>query len=166
LVALESACLTLAEQGDVSAQSNLGWLYDGMIPNRLADSAKWYRRAAEQGDARSQNNLGSKYLRGRGVLKDYGEALAWFRRSAKQGFAPAQGNLCLMYADGLGVPEDNVKAYTWCNIATTTAPTSEVEPEGYAMVRDSVEKRMKPIDLALAQELSKRCVQSGYAGCD
>lgn len=166
LVALEQACLKLAQQGDVSAQSNLGWLYDGLIPNRLAESANWYRRAAEQGDARSQNNLGSKYLRGRGVLKDYGEALAWFRKSARQGFGPAQGNLCLMYADGLGVPKDNVKAYAWCNIATATAPASQDEAGGYAEVRDSVEAKMSPEDVIRAQEKSKECVTRNYAGCD
>lgn len=166
LAAFESACLQLAEQGDVSAQSNLGWLYDGMIPNRLVDSAKWYRRAAEQGDARSQANLASKYLRGRGVLKDYQEALVWFRKSALQGYAFAQGYLCIMYADGLGIPVDNVKAYAWCNIATVTAPNDGLPPAEYASVREFVAAKMSPKEVTRAQAISRGCLENSYAGCD
>jgi uncharacterized protein len=166
LAALEVACLPLAEAGDVSAQSNLGWLYDGMISDRLAESAKWYRRAAEQGDATSQNNLGSKYLLGRGVLKDYGEALLWFRKSAKQGFAPAQGHLCLMYADGLGTPVDNVKAYAWCNIATVTALIEDLPADQYAAVREAVGGEMTADGVNRAQALSRNCIDTNYAECD
>lgn len=166
LAPLEESCLRLAEQGNVLAQRNIGWLYDGLIPDRLADSAIWYRRAAEQGDARSQANLAFKYLQGRGVLKDYGEALVWFRASARQGYAFAQGYLCIMYADGLGTEVNNVKAYAWCNIATVTAPNDDLPPAEYVEVRERVAAKMGGEEIARAQVFSRECIESSYAGCD
>ena len=43
----------LAEQGDVSAQYNLGIIYaNGRgVPENDAEAVKWYSKAAEQGDA-------------------------------------------------------------------------------------------------------------------
>ena len=51
----------LAEQGNASAQHNLGFMYDkgqgGTQDGK--EAVKWYRLAAEQDDADAQNNLGS-----------------------------------------------------------------------------------------------------------
>jgi uncharacterized protein len=64
-------------------------------------AAAWYRRAAEQGYAKAQLNLGQMYLRGRGVSKDYVEALNWIRKAADQGDARAEDALGFMYCKGL-----------------------------------------------------------------
>ena len=55
---------------------------------------------AEQGDATAQCNLGYMYANGRGVAKDYYEAVKWYRLSAEQGNAQAQSNLGYMYSNG------------------------------------------------------------------
>jgi TPR repeat protein len=68
---------------------------------------------AERGDAVAQNILGSWYAAGRGVPRNYAEALKWFRRSAAQGYAVAQNRLGLCYASGLGVPRDYAEAARW-----------------------------------------------------
>ncbi len=62
-----------AEQGDASAQFNLGLTYDNGIgvPQDHAEAAKWTRRAAEQGHAMAQFNLGVMYANGEGVSQDY-----------------------------------------------------------------------------------------------
>jgi TPR repeat protein len=52
-----------AEQGDASAQFNLGQIYrkgKGVAQND-AEAAKWYRKAAEQGHVKAQYNLGVSY---------------------------------------------------------------------------------------------------------
>jgi TPR repeat protein len=51
---------SLAEQGDASAQSNLGVLYEkGQGTARdYREALKWYRQAAQQGYADAQFNLG------------------------------------------------------------------------------------------------------------
>ena len=42
---------------------------------------------AEQGDANAQTNLGVMYETGRGVPKDYNEAVRLYRLAAEQGYA-------------------------------------------------------------------------------
>ena len=61
--------LSRAEQGDASAQFNLGQMYkDGEgVPKDLAEAAKWWRKAAGQGHADAQFELGYAYKRGRGI---------------------------------------------------------------------------------------------------
>jgi len=74
----------LAEQGDASAQFNLGVMYDNGwgVPQNYTEAAKWYRQAAEQGQADAQNNLGVMYLQGQGVPQDYTLAYSWLNLAA------------------------------------------------------------------------------------
>ena len=60
---------------------------------RLAKWAAVYRIRAERGDAKSQYELGAMYYYGKGVTKDYAEAVHWYRKSAEQGEADAQYSL-------------------------------------------------------------------------
>ena len=108
-----------AEQGDASAQLNLGDMYAGGVgvPQDDTEAVKWYRLAAEQGDAGTQYNLGVGYSLGVGVLKDDAEAARWFRLAADQGDAGAQSNLGFMYREGRGVPQDDAEAVRWFRLA-------------------------------------------------
>ena len=70
---------TLAEQGHVWAQFNLGVMYDsgrGVYEN-YPEAANWYRRAAEQGYAGAQLKLGIFHAVGQGVLEDFVSAHMW-----------------------------------------------------------------------------------------
>ena len=61
-----------AEQGDASAQLDLGVMYatgEG-VPQDAAEAVRWFRLAAEQGDASAQFNLGVRYDTGEGVPQD------------------------------------------------------------------------------------------------
>ena len=62
-----------AEQGDATAQYNLGIMYDNGqgVPQDYKEAIKWYRLAAEQGNAKAQYNLGAMYDNGEGVPQDY-----------------------------------------------------------------------------------------------
>jgi len=53
------------------------------------------------------------YKYGKGVPKDYAEAVKWFRKAAEQGDADAQGFLGVMCYIGDGVPEDKTEAVKW-----------------------------------------------------
>ena len=74
----------LAEQGNASAQNNLGNMYrDGQgIARNYKESVKWFRRAAEQQHARAQNNLGVMFAAGQGIAQDYIRAHMWFNLAA------------------------------------------------------------------------------------
>ena len=71
------------------------------------------RVLAERGDADAQAELGVRYEAGRGVERDYGEAVTWYRRAAEQGHAPGQSGLGALYGTGRGVSHDDAEAVRW-----------------------------------------------------
>ena len=74
----------LAEQGNTSAQNNLGVMYaEGRgVPQDYAEAVRWYRLAAEQGNAGAQNNLGIMYDTGEGITQDNVQAHMWYNLAA------------------------------------------------------------------------------------
>lgn len=79
--------LTLAEQGNDSAQTCLGSLYLGGLGVRrdTNQGVKWLSRAAEQGNTRAQSFLGLAYWYGDGVPQDYVVGYSWFNIAARYG---------------------------------------------------------------------------------
>src|SRR6266496_4228191 len=65
----------LAEQGDASAQNNLGVMYENGqgLSKDYGQAHVWYRQAAEQGLPSAQANIGVLYENGLGVPRDYGQ---------------------------------------------------------------------------------------------
>ncbi len=104
-----------AEQGQVTAQYILGWIYQSGegVAQDLAEAAKWYRRAADKGNADAQYALGSLYAAGGGVKRDDTEAVKLFRKAAEQGLADAQYALGLGLAFGKGATRDEQEANGW-----------------------------------------------------
>ena len=151
----------LAEAGDVSAQYNLGIMYDNGqgVPQDYAEAVRWYRLAADQGYANAQSNLGNMYRRGDGAPQDYAEAARWYRLAADQGYANAQSNLGAMYGNGDGVLEDNVMAYMWFNIGAANGN------ELGDTFRDSIAEGMTQQAIEQAQAMARECMSSGYQNC-
>ncbi len=83
----------------------LGPGYTDMSHNVKKERARLTRKDAEQGDPVAQWQLGDLYAAGRGVPKDYTEAIKWYRLSANQGNACAQCSLAFAYKWGQGVPK-------------------------------------------------------------
>jgi TPR repeat protein len=86
---------------------------DGVAAFRNQDYAvaiELWRPLAEKGDGRAQARMAELYLSGRGVLRNYAEALFWCQQSADQGEARAQYVLASMYRDGRGVKKDPLRA--------------------------------------------------------
>jgi uncharacterized protein len=151
----------LAEQGNASAQYNLGWMYEKGKAQFFYDyieALKWYRLAAEQSDAFGQNSLGRMYGQGKGVLKDSIEAAKWYRLSAEQGYARAQSGLGYMYENGLGVPQDNQISHMWYNIASANGWYSQPD-------RDKVSALMSAEDISKTTAMARECMDSNYKKC-
>ena len=74
----------IAEQGDASAQFNLGLMYakGKGVPQDYPAALKWFRKAAEQGNAAAQNSLGLMYEKGQGVPQDFVRAHMWYNVGA------------------------------------------------------------------------------------
>ena len=151
----------LAEQGDASAQNNLGAMYENGegVSQNYQKALKWYRLSAEQGHAVAQQGLAGIYHWGRGVPEDYKKAAKWYILAAQQGEKKAQNNLGGMYYHGHGVPQDYIIAHMWFNLAVSNG--SEYGIKG----RDLVAKEMTPEQIAEAQKLARECVKKNYKGC-
>jgi TPR repeat protein len=61
----------------------------------------------------SMTKVGSLYEAGRGVRKDYAQAVNWYRKSADRGDASAMKQLGKLYESGQGVPKNPAEAREW-----------------------------------------------------
>lgn len=68
---------------------------------------------AKKGHADAQHLLGLMYYMGRGVARDYKQALTWHRKAAMQGKSDAQYVVGAMYYTGNAVPQDHKTAISW-----------------------------------------------------
>lgn len=107
--------LRSAEQGDVSAQATLAFMYaKGIGTQRNEEEAvNWYLEAAGHGHLNSQFNLGVIYAKGRGVQQDYTKAFYWYQKAAEQNDVTAQATLAMMYLKGIGVERNKSAAFNW-----------------------------------------------------
>jgi len=94
--------------------------------NDFATALSEWVPLANDGNTSAQYHLGIMYRNGKGVSKDYTEALKWFRLAAKQDNIDqhlkfvfmssninAQITLGKMYEDGQGVSQDYTEALKW-----------------------------------------------------
>ena len=79
---------------------------------------KLFLELAERGVVEAQYSLGLMYGKGRGISKDYSQAVKWWHLAADQGNGKAQTNLGWMYETGKGVPKDVHKAENWYQLAS------------------------------------------------
>jgi len=105
----------LSNQGDRTAQRQLGLMYDeGQgIPKQHHQAVRWYSVAASQGDPEAPFYLGRIYHDGRGGPKNYVRARQWYRVAADRGNQKAAVNLGTMHALGLGGPKNYQMAGQW-----------------------------------------------------
>ena len=83
-----------ADQGDVVAESNLGFMFENGngVAKDDVEALKWYQKAAAQGEAVAQYNLGARYEAGHGVPKDEVESYKWYLLAGAQGNVTAKKN--------------------------------------------------------------------------
>ena len=99
------------------------------------------------------------YVNGEGIQQDYDKAFDWYTKAAKQGNADAQFNLGVMYLNGEGLIQNHKKAYMWFNLAIHNGHSDEQK------AKDKVTKKLSSQDLIEAEEMAKRCINSGYKDC-
>lgn len=88
-----------AEQGDVTAQFNLGRIYyKGQgIKRNYPEALKWFKKAAQQAHGMSQYHLGLMYDKGHiGVPRNNVDAYIWYGFAAEQGVEDAINNIVIV----------------------------------------------------------------------
>ena len=138
----------LAQEGNVTAQNELGLLYKvgRGVPQSYGQAKKWFEEAAKQGHAEAQVNLGTLYLHGDAPPQSAPMALFWFSRAAEQGDVTAFSNLGVMYAQAQGVPQDLIQAYMWFLLAAKNGDENSAERCGVLAIK------MTSAQIAEAQE--------------
>ena len=103
---------TLAEQGDVASQYNVGMaLANGLgVERDDRQAVEWLRKAADADYAIAELMLGVMLKYGRGSPPDQKASAVQFERAALHGNASAQFSLGLDYQDGIGVEKDQKRA--------------------------------------------------------
>ena len=146
----------LAEQGNASAQYEVGVLYAEGKGVSASDviAAAWFQRAAEQGVAGAQYNLGVSFAEGLGVAQDDAAAVKWFRRAADQGMPYAQLNLGLMFVAGRGVPQNNIEAVKWLELAIFGLPAGGARSDAANALKSAADK-LSDEDLLKARSLQR-----------
>jgi len=92
------------------------WMVAGSLtPRTIVPPADAINAIAGAPD--EQWEIGVKYRYGRGVEKDYKEAIKWFGSAASKGHAIAQRDLATMYRRGLGVKKNNEEAAKWLRLS-------------------------------------------------
>ena len=69
------------EDNDVKAQSSSGAMHATGSDIAKDEAKKLHRKVAEQGDADAAAELAAMYMWGRGVARDYEEAMKWFEKA-------------------------------------------------------------------------------------
>jgi TPR repeat protein len=78
---------------------------------RVAEALPVLMQSAKLGNARAQTTLGNMYGDGRGVPKDFKQAMYWYEKGAEQGHRFSQYSLGLGYMIGLGgLPTNDAQA--------------------------------------------------------
>ena len=95
--------MSAADDGDVSAQIDLGYMYlygvDG-VERDLDKAFHYYSLAAEQNNPTALHNLGSLYYNGLGTKRNTKVAVELFKKSAELGNDDAKVNLAFIYLTG------------------------------------------------------------------
>ncbi len=91
----------LAENGNSSAQYNIGWMYHNGYGLSINDEKAlyWWFKSAAKGDANSHFALGDLYSQGQGVEKNLAIALGWYISAALKGHEPARETLMALLSD-------------------------------------------------------------------
>lgn len=112
---------------------------------------------ANRGDPIAQNNLGVFYLKGRGTVRDYREALRWFDAAAAAGLPSAMHNLGVMHLRGHGLAPDSAAAADWFLKA---AELGDMDAQFY-LARLLYQGDGIPTDLPAAREWFGRAADQG-----
>lgn len=142
----------LAEQGDPSAQFNLGLMYlkGHGVKMDGTQAVVWLRMSALQGLDVAEYSLGQSYYFGWGLAKDDQQAAHWILKAADQGLASAQHDVGLLYDRGEGVPRNSQQAYFWWLLASARGNQSAIK------ARDSIERELSATQRAEAQSAASK----------
>jgi uncharacterized protein len=89
------------------------WALEDKVDPAAARAFEATRERAAHGEVAAQRELGAMYTNGKGVARNFDQALLWLGKAADAGDAEAQYRLATAYHGGFGVPSDAGLALAW-----------------------------------------------------
>lgn len=89
------------------------WTLDDKIDPVAAQAFEAVRERAGHGEVAAQRELGALYALGKGVQRNYEQALAWMTKAAEAGDAEAQYRVGSAHQGGYGTAVDMLRAADW-----------------------------------------------------
>lgn len=111
------------------------------------ESFQWYSKAADLNDALAIFRLGIMHKQGWHVAKNQEKAVELIEKAAKMGHPAAMHFLAILLSKGEGLPKNELHAYMWAILASA-------KDAQYAKLRDLLEKRLEPSQVAEGQRLA------------
>ncbi len=109
------ACTVFANQGNLEAQTLLGFLYSrtryGGFRKNYKKSFTWISMAAEQDYTKAQLAMAEMYKGGEVVPENARKAKVWYEKAAEKGNLDAINGLARLYRYGVGVRKDYEQAF-------------------------------------------------------
>ena len=128
------------------------------VPENDETAVKWYTLAAEQGHADAQYSLGWMYDTGEGVPENGKRSMTWYTLAAEQGHVDAQFYLGAKYMSEDSIFKNYVRAYMWFNLNAYNGGVGDT-------FKALISRELTPAQIATAQDMSSRCLESGYMDC-
>ncbi|KAG0287289.1 hypothetical protein BGZ96_008793 [Linnemannia gamsii] len=115
--------------------------------------------SASHGNKNAQFVLGNMYRDGKGVPKNYQDAMDWYLKAVKQGDVSGQQNVAYLYHRGYGVPQDYDQSMAWYRKAADQGHTGAQHNIGLYYHRG----RGVSKDYVQAMEWFLKAAEQGYA---
>jgi TPR repeat protein len=143
-----------SQQNLHEAEYNLATMYDrGWGVDQDYETAReWYESAAdsEDGDSDAEYRLGILYEKGLGGDKDAEESLDWFKKAAEHGSFYAALRLATSPPAGTKAFESERFQYLAGQALANGRGVARDEPRGFALIKQSAERRYEPAMFMLA----------------
>jgi len=149
-----------ADEGNLDAMDNVGWLYkNGLgVTQDYSQAIYWYKKAAEKGDDWGADRLGQMYMEGIGVPVNKQEAAKWFKVAADQGNADARDQLATLNQASNNTTTDTTNTTNNTNTTNTTTTTRTSNTQ-----TTSTDSTQAPLSEADVKELLTHGVSSKRA---
>src|SRR5699024_4763150 len=105
---------------------------------------------AARGHVDALNNLGTLYQTGKGVERNYPEAVRAYKRAAITGHINAAYNLANLTRLGMGTPKNIPEAYAWSIVAARHGASDLIA------FRDALRKELTLNEIKQAHELAQK----------
>ncbi|WP_428743079.1 T9SS type A sorting domain-containing protein [Tenacibaculum sp.] len=151
-----------AEQGNVSAMTDLGVLYKYGKGCKLNynKAIKWFKKATEKGNSKAAYSLGYMYLKGFGTVKqDYNKAIKWFEKS---NYPMAKYWLGVCYYHGYGVDKNIAKANEL--LKTNFEPTKEASKNSEVVNVEEIKQVLSKEDTSTLAKVTKQQLDGVWEG--